>query len=631
MGFGLDDVADAAGGVLSDVASTAVDTASGVADVVGDVADAERRALGVVGSTLAGAAGGLFDRLTGQGHDDERARLAAQQAAAVAAGESERAAIAADREAMQTRDGATTAVDLADVPLFPGPDEDFEEWSHQAIKDMLDGIDVAGIDAGADEVSTVAGLLGDDVRALQADLTSIIGAGWEGVSASAASGATTDYLGRCAQLAAGIDEVGLALRQTASVGRQAQLTVGEPEPFDAGSVLEAGLGALPFGGGTLLPDLYDAHQREEQTHQHAVQVATTWRSGDLTVSGLLPTLVAPTSPVVGVGGRPGTPAPVDPPRPTDPPPVTPPPVTPPAVTPPQTSRPTDPGMPDGIPPVGPPSTSTGTPGSGAPGAVLPGVGPGPGTSGAELLTGPEGPGPTVGHDAQDAGCCCQDCCGTGGPGATGAPAGTSAASLTGVAPSALLGAAGTGAGAWTPAATHAAASDPTLTGLLGGSRSGAGRGAAAPSAASLLRSAGIGAPGTSGPVGTRPAGSFGPSGSASGTFGTPLPSSRGAGSGGSSGGPGGGAVPGLHGTGSPGTAAAGMVSRPTAGPASAGSDGADGGRSGMGGMPMMGGAGGRGKGGGGEHRRADYLVSPEHSAELVGDLPLVAPAVIGER
>jgi hypothetical protein len=78
--------------------------------------------------------------------------------------------------------------------------------------------------------------------------------------------------------------------------------------------------------------------------------------------------------------------------------------------------------------------------------------------------------------------------------------------------------------------------------------------------------------------------------------------------------------------------AAGSTAHPVAGSAAAGGQGGDGGRPAMGGMPMMGGAGGRGSGGGnGEHRRPDYLVSAEHSAELVGDMPLVAPPVIGGR
>lgn len=529
--------------------------------------------------------------------DDAAEAVEAQRRQAADEGAAQRAAIEANRQTLQDRSGAPQDGGAGmDAPTVDGA-EDFTGWTHEQMAAVAAGIDTGAMTDVAQRVSTLAGVLRDDLLTFGRELTEIVGEGWEGQLAQQAVAATQAQLGQVQRASAAVDEAGLAVRLAASSAEQLQRTVGTPVEASVRDSVEAGLLSFPFSAGTGLVDYKLAHDRATAARDVALEAMATWRDGYVDADRKLPTFTTLQSPVTGAG-------------------------------------------PGGLPPL-PGIDLGGTTGGGSAGSTgLGGLGEGGGAGGLGGVGGTGGLGP-----------------GGLGPLDPSARAGLTAGGdgLGGLGAGAVLDAATPGArppGAGLPAGTDPAAVDPRPAFDPGAAAAGVGTpvpraGAGGPGGVGLAQPVtGLGSPGAwGGPTAGRAAttraaglspvgaGGFGPLGSRAAGSGLPGLGAGGLGAGGrGAGGPGAGSPGAGAGGGGRGSLGGAASSVPAGGGAvaAAGAGGGAGraGTPGMG-MPMMGGGRG-GKGGGdGEHKAASYLVSADHGAALVGELPLVAPPVIG--
>ena len=504
--------------------------------------------------------------ITGRDPDQERAA-----AAAGAAGNSARSDVYGQQA--QLRADLPYGTDPASITTV----DNWASWSHPQIKAMVDGLGSGFLHDTAHGWDTLGRAIESEFGDFKAEMAQIVTTGWEGQAADAATASTTSYAQRAASLGTAARYMGTKVTEAATGAEQTRAMVPEPVSFSVSESLAASM-ASPLLGAA---DIYKQRTAQNEAHAAAVRVMTSvytpvYQQSDAGIPTLEPSSSSST--------QPGAPAPTPPGS---------------GVSPTNQSAPGS-----GNPPRGATHLSwTGsTPSS--PSGTMPSNPANPGLSGpaAAPVPGPAGAPSTPSTPSTP----------TGPPGGQWQPVDPAPLQSTTV-PAAQIGSAG-----WTPPVSAA--------GSVGGS-SGYGFGESGGPAAggpggSGHGSTGSGAHGSSGyGSGGSGYGSTGSGGSARSGY------SSGAGAGGSGpsgfgSGPGGFTGAGAVGAGAGGGAGAGAGS-PVAGGAAAGARGAAGG--GMG-------AGGRGARGEEdfEHNTPSYLITEENGSELVGELPRVAPAVIGE-
>jgi hypothetical protein len=518
--------------------------------------------------------------------------------------------------------------------------DNWQSWSHPQIKSMADNLNSGGMHATGDGWATAGAGMRSDFHTFQADMSQLITSKWEGEAASAAQSSVSAYSQQGEGVASAAEYMGTKVHEAASGAEQTRAMVPEPVNFSVKEAIAASI-LNPFAGAA---DIQKQKNVQSEAHAQAVAVMTSvftpvYQQSDAGVPSFVPAPsapngdpAAPTSPGEHVGGAPGIGDSVGNADPS-------------AVntgtgagngssgsgsgSSGQTiSAPNGPGFGTGTGSWSGSSSSGngdwnvpgGTTGSGNGSGGATGSGPGttlwtnPAQVGSAGFAGGGGPG-TVGGGYGGVG----GSSGYGSGSGAGAGAGSGAGYGTGGQGSGYGsgGTAGYGGGA-SPGGgvgSYGAGGYGSGTGGFGGSGGGSGAGGR------LGGAGGFG--GASG--GYRGSGSYGSGGSSgAGGYGSGGAGSVGAGSAGS----------GLSGTGGSVGAGAGASAGAGGGATGAGGGTTAGGTSASGGRGASGGMGG-GRGGGKgeedfEHNTPSYLITEENGSELVGELPKVAPAVIGE-
>ena len=501
------------------------------------------------------------------GRDPDQERAAA---AAGAAGNSARSDVYGQQA--QLRADLPYGTDPASITTV----DNWASWSHPQIKAMVDGLGSGFLHDTAHGWDTLGKAIESEFGDFKAEMAQIVTTGWEGQAADAATASTTSYAQRAASLGTAARYMGTKVTEAATGAEQTRAMVPEPVSFSVAEGLLTSI-ANPLLGAA---DIYKQRTAQNEAHAAAVRVMTSvytpvYQQSDAGIPTLEPSSSSSTEP-----GAPAPTAPVP------------------------GSNQSEPGT--GNPPRGATHLSWTGSSPSSPSGTMPSnpANPGPSGPAAAPVPGPAGSPSTP----------------TGPPGGQWQPVDPEPLQSTTV-PAAQIGSAG-----WTPPVSAAGSvggssgygfgdSGGPGAGGLGGSGFGStGSGAHGSGGYGL----GAGAGGGSGAGGSARSG-YGRGGSGGGAYGS---GAGGSGPGGFGSGPGGSTGAGAVGAGAGGGSGAGAGST-VAGGAAAGARGAAGG--GMG-------AGGRGARGEEdfEHNTPSYLITEENGSELVGELPRVAPAVIGE-
>jgi hypothetical protein len=526
---------------------------------------------------------------TGRDLDQERAA-----AAAAAAGNVARSVVYGQQS--QLRSDLPYGTDPATITTV----DNWASWSHPQIKAMTDQLDSGTMHSTAQGWDTRGKALETDFSTFKSEMAQIVTAGWEGEAATAAQSSTSSYADTAASVGTAARYMGTKITEAATGAEQTRSMVPEPVSF---SVKEGLLSAL---GGPLVVGADVMKQKNAQTEAHAaaVQVLTSvytpvYQQSDAGI------------PSFGPSSGTGTPPGASTPSPTPPASVVPP------------SNPGVPGAPAGgvahhgsWNPYAPSPTGLTTglswsPGSGAPSGPS-SSGPPPSGPSGPVAWSPGAP-PTSGSNPSPWPV-------SGGSSSTPAPVSSAGWTPPGSAAGSVGGSSGYGFGGSTGSGPYGyGAHGPGSYGSGGAGGYGSG-GTGGPSAG-YGSGAGLGAYASGGRAGGSAGGGYRSSG-----YGGGGSSSGGYGSGGTGGyGSGSGSAAGAGGRVGAGGATA------TGGGAATGSatSGAAGGRSAGGGGMAGGGRGAKGEEDF-EHNTPSYLITEENGSELVGELPKVAPAVIGE-
>lgn len=549
----------------------------GAFDWVEGAGNAAGEVVGVhgLGTRAMDAASELESQITG---DESRADIRARDEAsarAQAAGNAARDGIYGEQSGLQgqVQDG----FDPTCVRDF----ENFDGMNHAAMRTAADTMNEGSIRDSAATWRQQGDLVEGHFIAFRNTLGSTIADGWEGAAAAAATTTSSRYANHGASLGSAFTLSASKMEEAATGAGQTNLMVPPVVEFNPRQAAATAVLLTLSGRGGPVDAVQQQSNAAEAARLQAVRVMTSvyvpvYAQADAGVptfatprSAVNPHVVAPPNPDV-----PGAPTPllheVAGPRGGP-------------VTAGDDSAPWSRG--DRTPAVGPHAPA---------GPVAPGTTAGPGATAPAASVG------SAGFSAPGYGA------GGFGPGGRGGGAGGNGAGA---------GAGGVGAGGYEPAGYGTAGS-----GAGGGGRAGSGRGGGYGSGGSGAGGHGAGA-GAGGSGAGRGGGGYGSGGSGVGGHGS---SGGGGGAGsGSAGGRGVGAgalgAGGITGAGEAGVSGAGT----SAGAGAAGRSGP----SGMGGM-------GAGRGGQGEqdneHNTPSYLITDEHGSEIVGVLPAVAPAVIGE-
>ncbi|MFE3289432.1 hypothetical protein [Rhodococcus sp. NPDC059234] len=193
------------------------------------------------------------------GYDlNERSRVRDEQEA----GNAERSDIHGTQSDLRGRFGGAY-----DPPAITAP-ESFDSMSHAEIKAAVDEMAVGPIRASALGWTRIGDSLEQALTGFRRDISTLIGAGWEGIGADKANEATAKYSEASKNLAVAGKLIGSKVAEAATGIAQVKATV---PPVEQGSVLGAALEvALPPAG--LIKALL--HGRDE-AHQQAIQVMKT--------------------------------------------------------------------------------------------------------------------------------------------------------------------------------------------------------------------------------------------------------------------------------------------------------------------------------------------------------------------
>ncbi len=521
--------------------------------------------------------------------------------------------------------------------------DNWDSWDHPAIKNMTENLDSGQMHGLSQAWSQSGSAVAADFSDFHSKVQQTITAGWKGEAAQAAQQNAATYAQQAEGFGHAVDFTGMKISEAATGAEQTRAMVPEPKDFSVREAVTSGI-LNPLAGAN---DVYQQKQAQAAAHAEAVNVMNTvytpvYVQSDTGVPAFTPPTAMPGSDVGAGLGQSSIDLPSSPPP------------TPPSPVRIDEGWRHDPGRPDGIwrpPPDGRPGDGgrgdgpgSGDGGTSGPGASGPGAG-GPGTGGSESgaagvlgATGsPDAGGSTSGAPGDGPGA------GPGGPGSAagagrfgpdgpGSGPGAGSGSGAGVTTSpgggfGNVGAAGLGGDTdLAPNRYGAAAASLGPSGY--GSGGGAGGSGAGGSGLGAIGYGG-GEAGGAGYQGAR----FGPSGS--GGYGSGGNGSGGNGSGGVGGGgatgPRSGAGPGAGQAGRGATSGIGSSAPASEAAAARGAGGQASGARGGAGMGGMGAGGGRGKGEDDyEHSTPSYLVTQEHGSEIVGELPMVSPPVIGE-
>ena len=508
------------------------------------------------------------------GRDPAQERAAA---AAGAAGNSARSEVYGQQA--QLRADLPYGTDPASITIV----DSWASWSHPQIKAMVDGLGSGTLHDAALGWETLGKSIVSTFGEFKAEMAQIVTTGWEGQAADAATASTTSYAERAASLGTAARYMGTKVTEAATGAEQTRAMVPEPVSFSVSEGLLTAL-ANPVLGAA---DIYKQRTAQTEAHAAAVRVMTSVYTPVYQQSDAgIPTLDSSSS----SSTQPGAPAPTAPG---------------PGVSPPNQTAP-----------------GTGNPPRGA--THLSWTGSTPSSPSGTMPSNPADPGPSGPAAAPLPGAASTPSTPTGPPGGQWQPVDPAPLQSTTV-PPAQIGSAG-----WTPpvsAAGSVGGSSGYGFGESGGPGAGGLGGSGHGSTGSGAYGSGRYGSGASGYSSTGSGGSarsgYGRGGSGGGAYGSGAGAGAGgSGPGGFGSGPGGSTGAGAVGAGAGGGSGAGAGST-VAGGAAAGARGAAGG--GMG-------AGGRGARGEEdfEHDTPSYLITQENGSELVGELPKVAPAVIGE-
>ena len=464
----------------------------------------------------------------------------------------------------------------ADLPYGTDPAsittvDNWASWSHPQIKAMVDGLGSGVLHDAAHGWDTLGKSIESKFGDFKAEMAQIVTTGWEGQAADAATASTTSYAQHAASVGTAARYMGTKVTEAATGAEQTRAMVPEPVSFSVAEGLLTSI-ANPLLGAA---DIYKQRTAQNEAHAAAVRVMTSvytpvYQQSDAGIPTLEPSSSSST--------QPGAPAPTPPGL---------------GVSPSNQSEPSA----TGSPPRGATHSSWTGPTSSSPSGTLPSNPANPGSSGLAA--------------APPAGAASLPNTSTGPAGGQWQPVDPAPLPSTTVLPAQI------GSASWTPPVSAA--------GSVGGS-SGYGFGDSGGPGAGGLGGSGYGSTGS---------GAYGRGGYDRGARGRGGSSSGAGGSGGSGSGAGAGASgPGGVGSGpggstGAGAAGAGAGSGTAAGAGSTVAGGAAGARGAAGGGMGAGGRGARGEEDF-EHNTPSYLITEENGSELVGELPRVAPAVIGE-
>jgi uncharacterized protein YukE len=592
MAFGFDDL----GNVIKDVGQ------AGVSLATGDVAGA-RSHLSDADSTI-----------TGDTTNSAATAAEAQRQHDASVAEHQRSRLGVQQDALsRSVDGGFDTRAVTDY-------ENYASFDHPELYAKAQEMNSASLQATATTWTTTGGSVKTTFETLGQSLSSAIANGWEGDGADAAAATSTRYVQQATALQPAFALTGSKLQEAASGVGETSATMPPPVEYNRTHAVVHGVISV-LSGGSADADVKAQQRAMDAAHAEAVQVMDhTYKPVMVSADSGVPTFAAPSSPTAGDV------APTPPPSPSDP-------RSPgPAPWSPQASAG---DVSKGWVPNGQGSNGTfaqqqpvdqiapsGTPTAGSSG---PGYGAG---SGSGVHGEPAAAVSSAGYTPPGFGA------GAGGTGYGSGGGGTGYGSGG-------YGGAGSGAGGYGPGGAGGGGYGSGGYGSGGRAAGFAGSGYAAGGGASGFGGAG----GSAGSRGYGGSGGYGSGGSGSGG----SSGLRGGGSGGGSGGGGlgggrglgagsgaGGSGAGGSGAGGPGTSAGGGVgaSGGVAGTGSAGGSGAAGAAGSSGGRSGSGGAMGGGRGAKGEedfeHSTPSYLITDEHGSEIVGTLPMVSPAVIGE-
>jgi len=183
--------------------------------------------------------------------------------------------------------------------------DNWDSWSHKAIKSMTDNLNSGQIHAAARGWSSVGGKVATDVADFQNVMKQTIGANWEGDAATEAQQSASAYSQQAEGFGHAIDLTGTKVSEAATGAEQTRNMMPPPKDF---SFREAAISSLanPIAGAN---DIFQQKQAQNAAHAEAVRVMNTVYTPVYVQSDSgVPTFTAPTAmPGTGVAPAPSPP------------------------------------------------------------------------------------------------------------------------------------------------------------------------------------------------------------------------------------------------------------------------------------------------------------------------------------
>lgn len=190
----------------------------------------------------------------------------------------------------------------------------WEAWGHEEIYAMLETVDPADIDEGAQAWREQSERDASIITALTDGLNGIVSAGWRGESADAAIGALGPVNDWATSLTEASGQTAQLLDTSGYYAGQAKVAVPPPVHFDLRQSLTSTVFGGPLGFGV---DAYGQHQAQQEAHAEAVRVMNSVYSAPINENRaavpVYPQLTDPTlqppepSPLSGPGAGTGLP------------------------------------------------------------------------------------------------------------------------------------------------------------------------------------------------------------------------------------------------------------------------------------------------------------------------------------
>ncbi len=150
----------------------------------------------------------------------------------------------------------------------------WENWSHQAIRDMLDEtVRPADVHEGAREWETARTEASEIITGVTGELSGILKGGWGGESGAKALGALGPINAYASELAPEVGRTRGLLTGSGEAADQARAQVEPPVEFDVGQTIRKAVTPVILGGGPLAGglDVMAQERAQEDAHQEAVR------------------------------------------------------------------------------------------------------------------------------------------------------------------------------------------------------------------------------------------------------------------------------------------------------------------------------------------------------------------------